>query len=99
MLRYLRTDMGLRGKVGVYGRSMGGIATCHLSSMVDMVIMDRTFATLEKVIDKKFFGVPAVSLYSTAAVGWDSNNVCRLLTDEIDKTTKIVKETFTIRLL
>jgi hypothetical protein len=79
VLRYMKEEMGLRGKFGVYGRSMGGIATCHLSSKVDMVIMDRTFSNLVRVIDKKFFGAPAVSVYSTAAFRWDSNNVCRLL--------------------
>jgi hypothetical protein len=73
--------MGLKGKIGVYGRSMGGIATSHLSSMVDMVILDRTFSNLENVINRKFHGVSAVLLYNTAAFGWDSNNVSRLLKD------------------
>ena len=75
MLRYLKQEMGLKGKFGVYGRSMGGVATCHLSSLVDMVIADRTFSSLEKVIDKKFFGVAAESVYKVAAVGWWSCNV------------------------
>jgi hypothetical protein len=73
--------MGLKGKIGVYGRSMGGIATSHLSSMVDMVILDRTFSNLENVINRKFHGVSAVLLYNAAAFGWDSNNISRLLKD------------------
>lgn len=75
MLRYLQEEMGIKGKFGVYGRSMGGVATCHLASLVDMVIVDRTFASLEKVIDKKFFGVAAESVYSISALGWRSSNV------------------------
>lgn len=30
VLRYLKETMGLKGKFGVYGRSMGGIATAYL---------------------------------------------------------------------
>jgi pimeloyl-ACP methyl ester carboxylesterase len=26
------TKLGLRGKIGVYGRSIGGIAACHLAN-------------------------------------------------------------------
>jgi pimeloyl-ACP methyl ester carboxylesterase len=31
VLKYLRESMGIRGKVGVYGRSLGGIPTTHLA--------------------------------------------------------------------
>lgn len=43
MLDYLRNTLGIRGKVGVYGRSLGGIATTYLADRVDMIIADRTF--------------------------------------------------------
>ena len=62
--------MGLKGKFGVYGRSMGGIATCHLAKYVDMVIVDRSFSSLNEVINSKFHGIPAVSLYNLATFGW-----------------------------
>ena len=38
--------MGKNGKIGVYGRSLGGVAASYLSSKVDMVITDRTFSNL-----------------------------------------------------
>ena len=63
VLRYLRETMGLRGKFGVYGRSMGGIATTYLQKDVDMIIVDRSFTNLNQVIDSKFHGVQALSLY------------------------------------
>jgi len=56
-LRYLKETMGLKGKIGVYGRSMGGIATAHLQKDVDMIIVDRSFTDLNQVIDSKFHGV------------------------------------------
>lgn len=30
VLRFCRKELGLKGKIGVYGRSLGGIATSHL---------------------------------------------------------------------
>ena len=75
VLRYLRETMGLRGKFGVYGRSMGGIATTYLQKDVDMIIVDRSFTNLNQVIDSKFHGVQALSLYQMATCGWNSNNV------------------------
>jgi hypothetical protein len=84
VLVYLKDIMGLRGKIGVYGRSLGGIATCHLASKVDMIIADRTFADLEQVIDRKFMGLPAVVLFNLTAIGWNSDNVQGYLDSEID---------------
>ena len=44
------TSFGLRGKIGVYGRSIGGIAACHLaqkySDLVSVLIIDRSLSEL-----------------------------------------------------
>jgi len=39
--------MGLKGKIGVYGRSLGGVPTSHMCDQVDMVIADRTFCNFD----------------------------------------------------
>jgi hypothetical protein len=31
ILNYMKKEMGIKGKFGVYGRSLGGIATTYLS--------------------------------------------------------------------
>jgi pimeloyl-ACP methyl ester carboxylesterase len=31
ILKYLKTDLNISGKIGVYGRSLGGIPSSHLS--------------------------------------------------------------------
>lgn len=31
VLEYVKNEMGITGEIGVYGRSLGGIAACHLS--------------------------------------------------------------------
>eukprot|EP00350_Pseudokeronopsis_sp_OXSARD2_P006226 CAMPEP_0170548968 /NCGR_PEP_ID=MMETSP0211-20121228/7136_1 /TAXON_ID=311385 /ORGANISM="Pseudokeronopsis sp., Strain OXSARD2" /LENGTH=42 /DNA_ID= /DNA_START= /DNA_END= /DNA_ORIENTATION= len=41
--------MKLKGKIGVYGRSLGGIPTSFLTDKVDMVFADRTFANFEVI--------------------------------------------------
>lgn len=43
ILRYMKETMKLNGKFGVYGRSLGGLATTHLADKVDLIIADRTF--------------------------------------------------------
>jgi hypothetical protein len=65
-LSYLRNKIGVRGKVGVYGRSLGGIATTHLTKYVDMIFVDRSFGNLYEVAKTKFFGNVATLLYKFA---------------------------------
>ena len=77
ILRYCRKDLGIRGKIGVYGRSLGGIATTHLSHYVDMVIVDRSFSNLYEVAYHKFYGYLAVLLFKIGTFNWDSNNDTR----------------------
>lgn len=77
VLRYCRNDLGLKGKMGVYGRSLGGLATTHLSQFVDMVIVDRSFSNLYEVAYHKFYGLMAVLLFKLGTLGWDSNNDVR----------------------
>ena len=50
VLRYLRQKIGVRGKIGIYGRSLGGIAASHLSKFVDISIVDRSFADLDGTV-------------------------------------------------
>ena len=70
MLSYLRNNIGVKGKIGVYGRSLGGIATTHLTKFVDMTIVDRSFGNLHSVAETKFFGKISVLLFKYATGGW-----------------------------
>ena len=84
VLTFCKREMGLRGKIGVYGRSLGGIATTHLAEFVDMVIVDRSFSDLYKVAFHKFHGVLATTLFKLGTLGWDSHNDIRLISRGID---------------
>lgn len=55
VLEYLRRVMGLRGKIGIYGRSLGGIATTHLADKVNLIVADRTFANFKDLAIRKFY--------------------------------------------
>jgi len=64
----------VEGKIGVYGRSLGGIATCHLAQQVDMVIVDRSFSNLNEVAERKFHGQSAKAIFKLATGGWRTTN-------------------------
>ena len=75
--------MGMRGKIGIYGRSLGGIAASHLSRFVDLSIVDRSFANLDETVEIKFYGKSALALYRLSTCCWKSNNAREL----VEKTT------------
>lgn len=81
VLAYLRETIGVKGKVGVYGRSLGGIAATHLTKYVDMIICDRTFGNLHSVAETKFYGRIATTLFNLTA-GWRTTNDVDLTTRE-----------------
>mmetsp|Transcript_62249 Transcript_62249/g.85975 ORF Transcript_62249/g.85975 Transcript_62249/m.85975 type:complete len:116 (+) Transcript_62249:482-829(+) len=60
---YILKTLGVKGKIGVYGRSLGGIATSGICDLVQMVIVDRTFSDLEIVAQRKFYSKFAKILY------------------------------------
>lgn len=51
VLDYVVNKLKIRGKIGVYGRSLGGISSCHLANkfpnIVKALIVDRTFSELD----------------------------------------------------
>jgi len=44
---YAVKKLGLVGKLGVYGRSLGGIPSSHLANKVQMAIIDRSFGNFK----------------------------------------------------
>lgn len=51
VLDFVINKLKIRGKVGVYGRSLGGIASTHLANtfpnIVNVLIVDRTFSEID----------------------------------------------------
>ena len=67
---FMRKDMGLKGKIGAYGRSLGGIPVSYISPNVDMVILDRTFCNISAMAYWKYRGNFADILFKVGTCGW-----------------------------
>lgn len=73
------TSFGLRGKIGVYGRSIGGIAACHLAQkyadLVEVMIIDRSLAELQQVAESKLRGdYSTIAMMKAFVNGWSCHN-------------------------
>ena len=70
ILDFLKNKIGVKGKIGVYGRSLGCIPATHLQDQVDMIIADRGFCDLWTLTEKKFYGEIAKSVVKYGTLGW-----------------------------
>ena len=54
ILDFLINELKIRGKIGVYGRSLGGIPSTHLAQkypdVIKLLIVDRTFARTDLIV-------------------------------------------------
>jgi hypothetical protein len=71
--------IGIKGKIGVYGRSLGCIPATHISKYVDMIIADRGFCDLWTLADKKFYSDVAIPLIKYGTGGWQAQNAYNML--------------------
>ena len=77
--KFMRKEMGMKGKIGVYGRSLGGIPSSHISTKVDMAIIDRSFCNLSAMAYWKYRGHFADLLFKFGTCGWQVQNDYSLL--------------------
>ena len=51
VLEFMLNQLKLKGKIGIYGRSLGGIASSHLAckypDIIQALIVDRTFSDIK----------------------------------------------------
>lgn len=78
ILDFVINQLGVRGKVGLYGRSLGGIAACHLArkypQVVSALIVDRTFSELDVSSERRLFGSWSRLLYRFVSLNWKAKN-------------------------
>jgi hypothetical protein len=70
----------VRGQIGVYGRSIGGIAASHLvhkfPKLIKVFIGDRTMGNFESIVRNRFKGGDKLLwLYRLLSCKWHANNV------------------------
>ena len=60
VMDFVKNKLKIRGKIGVYGRSIGGIASTHLAAkfpdLVEAIIIDRTFNELTDLSVRRLSG-------------------------------------------
>lgn len=68
--KYLRKELGITGKIGIYGRSLGGVSASYLANQVDMAIIDRSFCNFKDMAKYKYHGPVASALMLVGSCGW-----------------------------
>lgn len=60
ILKFITRDLGVKGKIGCFGRSLGGSVASHLANsypkMIDFLFVDRSFGNLETMVQSFMFG-------------------------------------------
>ena len=90
IVSYARKELGLTGKLGIYGRSLGGVATSSMSNQVDMIIVDRSFASLNSIAKWTFFGPLSSLAFKIGTCGWQLQNDYNFLKKGNTKCYKVV---------
>jgi hypothetical protein len=90
VLNFLKLRIGVKGKIGVYGRSLGCTAVSHLQDKVDMAIADRGFSDLWTLAEKKFHTRFASSLMKYGTFGWQIQNGFNFL--QMSKSYKVIMQ-------
>ncbi|CDW87850.1 UNKNOWN [Stylonychia lemnae] len=78
VLLFLINELQLQGKLGVYGRSLGGVVACHIAATfpqkIELLMADRTFGSLKNLSLRKFVGGGTSGLFDIITFQWQSNN-------------------------
>jgi len=60
VLKFLLEELGLQGKIGCFGRSLGGTMATHLAryypQYIDFLLVDRSLGSLKKMSESSFLG-------------------------------------------
>jgi hypothetical protein len=86
----MKDKMNLKGKFGVYGRSLGGLATTHLADKVSLIIADRTFFDFDILADRKFYSSYSKFLFRLGTCKWKSINHKNITNKGIKNCYKVI---------
>jgi len=76
VLQFLVNSLKVKGEIGVYGRSIGGIAAAHLvkkfPKIIKVYVGDRTMGNFENIIENRYQGGSeyVLSLYRMLSCFW-----------------------------
>ena len=103
VLAFLVNNLGVKGRIGVYGRSIGGLTACHLAikynNLVKMLIVDRSFYELSPVLENKLKGAYTAKMFDLFSWKWRTRNHSNfinttncykiVITDPLDDTVEL----------
>jgi pimeloyl-ACP methyl ester carboxylesterase len=77
-LEFVLNKLKIRGKIGVYGRSIGGIASTHLAAkfpnIVESLIVDRTLNELDDLAQRRLYGRCTKAVFRFVSGQWRALN-------------------------
>lgn len=78
VLDFMLTKMKLSGHIAIYGRSLGGIASCHLANKypntVKVLLVDRTFSDFDLLSEARLQGKAIRLLFKLVSFHWKTLN-------------------------
>ncbi len=78
IVEFVVNKLKLKGKIGVYGRSLGGITSCHLANkfpnIVSALIVDRTFCDIDEISERRLYGVCTKTIFRFISFNWKALN-------------------------
>ena len=84
VMAFLVNKLRVKGKIGVYGRSIGGLTACHLANkynpLVQSLIVDRSFYELSCVPEGKIKGDLTSRLFDLLSWKWRTRNHSNFVT-------------------
>ena len=84
VMAYLVNRLRVKGKIGVYGRSIGGLTACHLANkynnLVKALIVDRSFYELSQVPEGKLKGGYTARVFDLLSWKWRTRNHSNFVT-------------------
>lgn len=86
VVNFCLKTLKLKGRLAIYGRSLGGIVACHLGRHVkgiDMLIADRTLASLETLTKRKMYGKFIHHAFNFFSCGWEVDNDINFLESKV----------------
>jgi hypothetical protein len=66
----LKYRVGVTGRIGVYGRSIGSTAACRLCPYADVVIADRGLSDLMSFVEVRYNDGIGKEVVKVATGGW-----------------------------
>jgi pimeloyl-ACP methyl ester carboxylesterase len=86
VIAFIVNKLRIKGKIGVYGRSIGGLAACHLANMykelVEVMIIDRSFKDLIDVAESKCHGWQTKLIFKMFTCTWKCHNATNYVNAE-----------------